>query len=473
MIGRHRISLLSQALLILGVAPMADAVARMAEREERELAEVTRDLAAAGLDAEQIKLAFGESEFVNRARLCLEVDHIMRASGQGGETSTVISMARDLLGPERPIVSFTTPPAATASLLEVSGRRGPGRQLRDERERVGEPLRVLAAYAGLTAVELGEIERGVRVPTAEEWAALQVALPDLGPMEAPPTEAERSPVVRARSEVADLILHTRLLHPAGDVDLTVSRPSLAWRVWSAQRQAAQVASEDDSRVGAELTRMLPPEPERGSMDVLRVRIPASPLGAPRWLAEPEVQDIGYRHLHTLAEAAYALGGAAGLGSLFGLVRELGDHMRADLFATAGIVMSQAIDGNGRVITLDMWGQAQLDIHLLSCSQDEPLDYVDTGIWTRTDRREFLRQLATPAFVERIVDRLMSWAGMTLERACKTAELALAEVDAAAAVRPSTSADSSWSVEVIRPAPTTGPIASRRPAQDEPTFSSET
>ena len=146
---------------------------------------------------------------------------------------------------------------------------------------------------------------------------------------------------------------------------------------------------------------------------------------------------------------------------------------ADLFATAGIVMSQAIDGNGRVITLDMWGQAQLDIHLLSCSQDEPLDYVDTGIWTRTDRREFLRQLATPAFVERIVDRLMSWAGMSLERACKTAELALAEVDAAAVVRPSTSADSSWSVEVIRPAPTTGTIVSGRPAQDEPTFSSET
>ena len=92
---------------------------------------------------------------------------------------------------------------------------------------------------------------------------------------------------------------------------------------------------------------------------------------------------------------------------------------------------------------------------------------------KSDRREFLRQLATPAFVERIVDRLMSWAGMSLERACKTAELALAEVDAAAVVRPSTSADSSWSVEVIRPAPTTGTIVSGRPAQDEPTFSSET
>lgn len=215
MIGRHRIGLLSQALLMLGVVPMAEAVARMAERQERELAEVTRELAAAGLDAEQIKLAFGESDFVNRARLCLQVDHILRASGQGGDTSTVISMARDLLGPERPIISFTAPQAAAVSLLEVSGRRGPGRQLRDERERVGEPLRVLAAHAGLTAVELGEIERGVRIPTAEEWAALQVALPELGPMEAPPTEAERSPVVQARSEVTDLVLHTRLIHPAG------------------------------------------------------------------------------------------------------------------------------------------------------------------------------------------------------------------------------------------------------------------
>ena len=116
MIGRHRAGLLSQALLMLGAVPMADAVARMAEREERELAEVMCDLAAAGLDAEQIKLAFGESEFVNRARLCLQVDHILRASGQGGDTSTVISMARDLLGPERPIISFTAPQAAAVIL---------------------------------------------------------------------------------------------------------------------------------------------------------------------------------------------------------------------------------------------------------------------------------------------------------------------------------------------------------------------
>lgn len=119
-------------------------------------------------------------------------------------------MVRDLLGPERPIITITAPPPQArlghgkASLLEVNGRRGPGRQLRDERERVGEPLRVLAAYAGLTHVELGEIERGIRIPTAEEWAALQVALPELGEMEAPPTEAERRPTIPQPD-----------LHPAG------------------------------------------------------------------------------------------------------------------------------------------------------------------------------------------------------------------------------------------------------------------
>ena len=91
-----------------------------------------------------------------------------------------------------------------ASVLEVNGRRGPGRQLRDERERVGEPLRILAAYTGLTAVQIGEFERGVAVPTPEQWAALREVLPDLGEMEAPPTEAERSPVVIDRA-----------LHPVG------------------------------------------------------------------------------------------------------------------------------------------------------------------------------------------------------------------------------------------------------------------
>jgi hypothetical protein len=96
------------------------------------------------------------------------------------------------------------PVLGKAIALEVNGRRGPGRQLRDERERVGEPLRVLAAYAGLTTVELGEIERGLRIPTPKQWAALQDALPDLGEMEAPATEAERRPTVPQPN-----------LHPAG------------------------------------------------------------------------------------------------------------------------------------------------------------------------------------------------------------------------------------------------------------------
>lgn len=259
---------------------------------------------------------------------------------------------------------------------------------------------------------------------------------------------------------------------AGAVDLTISRPSLAWRIWSAQRRAAWTAESDDRRVGAELMRMLAPEPERGSMDVLRLRIPAAGLAKPRWLSSPEVQDIGARHLRVLAEAVHAIGGTAELDALFGLVGELGDSLPANEFDAAGIVMSQSVDSEGRVITLDMWGQAHLDIHLFSASNGEPLDYVDTGIWTRRNRSEFLRQLATPAFVERIVDRLMSWAGMDLARACQTAELALAEVDAAAEVWPSANDDGPWSVKVIRPAPTTGPIVSRRPAQDEPAFSSE-
>lgn len=129
-------------------------------------------------------------------------------------------------------------------------------------------------------------------------------------------------------------------------------------------------------------------------------------------------------------------------------------------------MSQAVDSEGRVITLDMWGQANLDIHLFSASPNEPLDYVDTGIWTRRNRSEFLRQLATPAFMERIVDRLMSWAGMDLARACQTAELALAEVGAPASVHSTVASDGTWVLQVVPPAPTTGPIESRRATVDE-------
>lgn len=57
---------------------------------------------------------------------------------------------------------------------------GPGRQLRDERERAGASLRHLVAHTHMSTVEL--IERGILVPTPEQWALLQAALPGLGPM---------------------------------------------------------------------------------------------------------------------------------------------------------------------------------------------------------------------------------------------------------------------------------------------------
>lgn len=68
--------------------------------------------------------------------------------------------------------------------------RGPGRQLYDERKRVGEPLRILAAYTGMTELELSKIEEGKIVPTPEQWEALQGALPDLGAMEPLPQAEE-------------------------------------------------------------------------------------------------------------------------------------------------------------------------------------------------------------------------------------------------------------------------------------------
>ena len=245
---------------------------------------------------------------------------------------------------------------------------------------------------------------------------------------------------------------------AGDVDLTISRPSLAWRVWAAQRDTSDRLAHDEPRLSSELARMLPPEPERGSLDVLAVRIPA--FGPARWLHSREVGQISSRHLSTLAEAAHAIGGTATLADVYEIVRSMDDEMADfDMFGAAGIVMSQTVYSDGRVVRLDMWGQAHLDIHLHKASIDEPLDYVDTGIWTRGDtRRSFLASLTTTAFLTRIVDRLMSWAGQSLEHACQTMDLALDEVGVEdAKVRPITVADGSWSVEVIRPAPTTGPI----------------
>lgn len=144
----------------------------------------------------------------------------------------------------------------TAGYLEVKGRRGPGLQLRDERERVGEPLRILAQYTGMTSVELGEIERGLRVPTPAQWAALQDALPELGEMEAPPTEAERSPVLTVgelrEGGVVGLPEHyrpgmrmqviDRLLHPAGRCTC-FGEGECAWCKETARKEAEEQRAE--------------------------------------------------------------------------------------------------------------------------------------------------------------------------------------------------------------------------------------
>ncbi len=86
---------------------------------------------------------------------------------------------------------------------------GPGRQLRDERERAGASLRHLVAHTHMSTVELGEIERGILVPTPEQWALLQAALPGLGPM-AP----VRVPRVRELLDAKERRLDAAL-HPTG------------------------------------------------------------------------------------------------------------------------------------------------------------------------------------------------------------------------------------------------------------------
>ncbi len=255
--------------------------------------------------------------------------------------------------------------------------------------------------------------------------------------------------------------------PSGMVRLTVSRPSLAWRVWAAQREAATALVETEPMVGHELARMLPPEPERGSVDVLSMDIFAGVTQIPVWREEPRYDDVSPRHLATLAGAAYTLGGTDMLADVFGQLGEFQGRMRSSDLMAAGIIMSQKLGDTGRVITMDLWGYAKLDIHLIGGGRhDEPLVYDDTTIWTSDGwRSDFLGLLATAPFVERIVDRLMSWAGMPLERACQTAELALDEVGMPAKMV-GIEADGAWRVKVERTA---------APAEDLPEghFSSET
>lgn len=142
---------------------------------------------------------------------------------------------------------------------EPEARRGPGRQLRDERERVGEPLRIIAAYTGLTAVEIGEFERGVAVPTPEQWAALQDALPGLGAME--DTGASRMHAADRRHEEARAtVAMDRFLHPAGRCTCGGGGGgNCEWCVMDRARADKAVAAERNRQETLELRRDLRPK----------------------------------------------------------------------------------------------------------------------------------------------------------------------------------------------------------------------
>lgn len=206
---------LSAALLLAGLGSIPTPPPREPEPDQREFDAMLAKLAEAGVDGPALLEQCGgfRHEFMRRGLIELAARDLARqgvydiASARDildhmsqMPDDTRISMFERLGPPKKPIpVALPISGKGHVGVLEVRGRRGPGRQLRDERERVGEPLRILAEYTGLTVVELGEIERGLRIPTPEQWAALQVALPELGPMEEP-REVDRLRAETARLE---------------------------------------------------------------------------------------------------------------------------------------------------------------------------------------------------------------------------------------------------------------------------------
>ena len=229
--------ILGAALLLAGLGPDLQPPPRAPPRPE-EIEALAVELTGAGINMLELAEHVGQDlhEFVRVGRQCLGIFKMLLAQGQRVTVVADLVRKHDELvgaipaaGTERAI-RLGGDRSATAGFLEVTGRRGPGIQLRDERTRVGEPLRILAQYAGMTSVELGEIERGLRVPTSQQWAALQVALPDLGPMEAPPTEAERSPVL-AVGEVnyaAELEARRKLADEQRPIDPTLNHQDWGW-----------------------------------------------------------------------------------------------------------------------------------------------------------------------------------------------------------------------------------------------------
>ena len=240
--------ILGAALLLCGLGPDLQPPPRAPPRPE-EIEALAVELTEAGINTLELTEHVGQDlhEFVRVGRQCLGIFKMLLAQGQRVTVVADLVRKHDELvgaipaeGTERAIRLGGEPPPpgvparfnpeprfrgqplpvghGTVGFLEVNGRRGPGLQLRDERERDGEPLRILAAYTGPTVAEPGEIERGKAVPTPAQWAALQVALPNLGPMEALPTEIDGSRLEIAMEDEGRKRQKTqlnRLLHPAG------------------------------------------------------------------------------------------------------------------------------------------------------------------------------------------------------------------------------------------------------------------
>lgn len=193
------------------------------------------------------------------------------------------------------------------------------------------------------------------------------------------------------------------VEPDGVVTIAVYRPSLAWQLWSAQSRLPELVEDDAPGLAATLRRMLPPEPERGSLEVARVRLSPDTFGRPTVVCAAEF--LGERHIHALARAVDAVD-CTQLASLEEQLQSAGVEEGA--LRRAGILASQQdVEDDRRTIALRWWGRAAVR---LTVAGDEPLSYSSA-----TADGELVAlggaAAAEVAFGDHLADRLQSWAGM--------------------------------------------------------------
>lgn len=179
----------------------------------------------------------------------------------------------------------------------------------------------------------------------------------------------------------------------GVVTLAVSRPSLAWQVWSAQSRLPELVEDDAPGLAATLRRMLPPEPERGSLEVARVSMSPDTFGRPTVVCAAEF--LGERHIHALARAVDAVD-CTQLASLEEQLQSAGEE---GALRRAGILASLQ---DRRTIALRWWGRAAVRVTVAGeTSATADGDLVALGG----------AAAAEVAFGDHLADRLQSWAGM--------------------------------------------------------------